>query len=110
MLANEVEGNIAPLDLGDSRLTRHFYAFEGKSCDLIINFNSRNLNGDMDVFTAITFRPLRQISISATPVHPEVTKSSYQRAKQILILRLAARSPIYDAATYRISFSAAFAP
>jgi hypothetical protein len=110
VLANEVEGNIAPLDLGDSRLTRHFYAFEGKPGDLIINFNSRNLNGDMDVFTAITFRPLMKISIYANTVHPEVTKSFYLRAKQILILRVEARSPNDDAGTYRIRFSGAFAP
>ena len=110
VLANEVEGNIAPLDLGDSRLTRHFYAFEGKPGDLIINVNSRNLNGDMDIFTAITIRPLMKISIYANTVHPEVTKSFYLRAKQILILRVEARSPNDDAGTYRIRFSGAFAP
>ncbi len=110
VLTNEVEGSITPLDLGDSRLTRHFYAFEGKPGDLIINVNSRNLNGDMDVFTAVTYRPLIKISIYANTGSPEVTKSFYLRTKQILILRVEARSPNDDAGTYRIRFSGAFAP
>jgi hypothetical protein len=110
VLSNEIDGKIAPLDLGDSRLTRHFYAFEGKPGDLIINVNSRNLNGDMDVFTAVTYRPLMKISIYANTVPPEVTKSFYLRTKQILILRVEARSPNDDAGTYRIRFSGAFAP
>jgi len=110
VLGSAVEGNIAPLDLGDSRLTRHFYAFEGKPGDLIVNVNTRNLNGDMDVFTAVTFRPLMKISIYANTVSPEVTKSFYLRTKQILILRVEARSPNDDAGTYRIRFSGAFAP
>jgi hypothetical protein len=110
VLSNEIEGNIAPLDLGDSRLTRHFYAFEGRPGDLIINVSSRNLNGDMDIFTAVTFRPLMKISIYANTVPPEVTKSFYLRTKQILILRVEARSPNDDAGTYRIRFSGTFAP
>ena len=109
VLANEVEGNIAPLDLGDSRSTRYFYAFEGTPGDLIINVNSRNLNGDMDVFTAVTFRPLMKISIYANTLPPEVTKSIYLRTKQILILRVEARSPNDEPGNYRIRFSGAFA-
>jgi len=110
ILSNEIEARIPPLDLGDSRLTRHFYAFEATPGDLIVTVNSRNLNGDMDVFTAVTFRPLMKISIYANTVPPEVTKSFYLRAKQILILRVEARSPNDDAGTYRIRFSGAFAP
>ena len=110
VLANEVEGRIAPLDLGDPRLTRHFYAFEGTPGDLIITVNSRNLNGDMDVFTAVTFRPLMKISIYANTIPPEVTKSIYLRTKQILILRVEARTPNDDSGTYRIRFSSGFAP
>ena len=58
VLTNEINGTISALDLGDSRLTRHYYAFEAKPGDLIVTVNSRNLNGDVDVFTAITFRPI----------------------------------------------------
>jgi hypothetical protein len=98
------------LDLGDARLTRHFYAFEGTPGDLILTVNSRNLNGDMDVFTAVTFRPLMKISIYSNTLPPEVTKSIYLRTKQILILRVEARSPNDDVGNYRIRFSGGFAP
>jgi hypothetical protein len=57
VLNNEITGKIKPLDLGDPRLTRHFYAFEGSPGDLLITIDSKNLNGDIDVFTAVTFRP-----------------------------------------------------
>lgn len=110
VLSNQVEAKISPLDLGDARLTRHFYAFEGTPGDLLITINSRNLNGDMDVFTAVTFRPLMKISIYANTIPPEVTKSIYLRTKQILILRVEARTPNDDAGNYRISFSGGFAP
>jgi hypothetical protein len=110
VVSNEIEGSIAPLDLGDSRLTRYFYAFEGTPGDLVLTVNSRNLNGDMDIFTAVTFRPLMKISIYANTIPPEVTKSIYLRTKQILILRVEARSPNDDAGNYRIRFSGAYAP
>lgn len=110
VLLNEIAAKIAPLDLGDARLTRHFYAFEGIPGDLLITINSRNLNGDMDVFTAVTFRPLTKISIYANTIPPEVTKSIYLRTRQILILRVEARTPNDDAGNYRIRFGGAFAP
>lgn len=110
ILSNEIEARIPPLDLGDSRLTRHFYAFEATPGDLIVTVNSRNLNGDMDVFTAVTFRPLMKISIYSNTIPPEVTKSIYLRTKQILILRVEARSPNDDVGNYRIRFSGGFAP
>lgn len=110
VLSNEVAANILALDLGDARMTRHYYAFEGTPGDLIISINSRNLNGDMDVFTAVSFRPLMKISIYANTIPPEVTKSIYLRTKQLLILRVEARTPNDDAGNYRIRFSGAFAP
>lgn len=110
VLANEINGKIAPLDLGDSRLTRHFYAFQGVPGDLQIALNTRNLNGDMDVFTAVNFRPLMKISIYANTIPPEVTKSIYLRTRQILILRIEARTPNDDAGNYRITFGGAFEP
>src|SRR2546429_8587220 len=58
VLTSEVNGTIAPLDLGDSRVTRHFYAFDASPGDLIITTDSKNLNGDIDVFTAVTLGPL----------------------------------------------------
>src|SRR5213594_1843786 len=75
VLSNEINGTIRALDLGDPRLTEHFYAFNGSPGDLIITLDSKNLNGDVDVFTAVTFRPLMKISMYAQTATPEVAKS-----------------------------------
>jgi hypothetical protein len=70
VLTNEINGTIAARDVGDSRLTRHFYAFEATPGDLSVTVNSRNLNGDVDIFTAVTYRPLLKISIYANTIPP----------------------------------------
>ena len=44
---NNLLGKIAARDLGDSRLTDHYYAFTGTPGDLLITIQSRNLNGDL---------------------------------------------------------------
>jgi hypothetical protein len=108
--SNEINGKIAPLDLGDPRVTRHFYAFEGTPGDLLITIESKNLNGDMDIFTAVTFRPLMKTSIFTSSQSPEVTKGIYLRTHQILILRVEARTPNDEEGTYRIRFGGTFAP
>ena len=110
VLTNEISGTIRALDVGDSRLTRHYYAFEATPGDLAVTVNSRNLNGDVDVFTAVTFRPLLKISIYANTIPPEVTKGIYFRTRQILILRVEARSPDDDPGSYRITFGGSFQP
>lgn len=110
VFSNEINGTIAPLDLGDSRLTRHYYAFEATPGDLIVTVNSRNLNGDVDVFTALTFRPLTKITIYAGTIPPEVTKGIYFRARQVVILRVEARTPNDDAGMYRITLGGSFQP
>ena len=110
VLSNEISGAIPALDLGDPRLTRHYYAFEATPGDLIVTVNSRNLNGDVDIFTAVTLRPLTKISVYANTLPPEVTKSLYFRTRQILILRVEARTPNDDTGTYRITFGGSFQP
>jgi hypothetical protein len=110
VLANEINGRITALDLGDARLTHHFYAFEGTPGDLLITIDGKNLNGDMDIFTAVTFRPLMKTSIYANSQAGAVTKGIYLRARQILILRVEARTPNDDAGSYRIRFSGSFEP
>ena len=108
--SNEINGTIQPLDIGDSRLTRHFYAFEANPGDLVITMDSRNLNGDIDVFTAVTFRPLMKTTMYASGQAPEITKSIYLRAHQIVILRVEARSPNDDPGTYHIKLRGTFEP
>jgi hypothetical protein len=108
VLSNEINGRIAALDLGDPRLTRHFYAFEGTPGDLLITIDSKNLNGDTDIFTAITFRPLMKTTLYANSQSGEVTKGLYLRARQILILRVEARSPNDEDGTYHVRFGGSF--
>ena len=107
--SNDVSGKIAALDVGDSRATRHYYAFAASPGDLLVTVESKNLDGDVDLFTAITFRPLMKTTVYATS-QSAVTKGIYLRAHQLLILRIEARTPNDDAGTYRIHFGGAFEP
>jgi hypothetical protein len=107
--SNEVSAMIAARDLGDSRLTDHFYAFTGTPGDLLITVDSRNLNGDVDVFTATGLRPLLKFTIYEGASAP-ITKSIYLRQRLDLILRVEARTPNDDDAVYRIHFGGAFEP
>jgi hypothetical protein len=106
---SEVSAMIAARDLGDSRLTDHFYAFTGTPGDLLITVDSRNMNGDVDVFTATGLRPLLKFTIYEGASAP-ITKSIYLRQRQDLILRVEARTPNDDDAVYRIHFGGAFEP
>jgi len=104
---NEITAAIAARDLGDARLTDHFYAFTGTPGDLLITVDGRNLNGDVDVFTAVGLRPLLKFTIYAGG-SGAITKSIYLRQRQDLILRVEARTPNDDDAVYRIHFGGAF--
>ena len=107
--SNSVSGKIAARDLGDSRLTDHYYAFTGTPGDLLITVQSTNLNGDLDVFTAVTLRPLLKLTLYAESTAP-VTKGIYLRKRENLILRVEARSPNDEPGTYRLYFGGAFEP
>jgi hypothetical protein len=110
ILSNDINGKIMALDVGDPRATRHFYAFAASPGDLLVTVNSKNLNGDIDLFTAITFRPLMKTTVYASSQSPSVTKGIYLRAHQILILRVEARTPNDDPGTYHIHFGGTFEP
>ena len=107
--SNTVNGRIPARDLGDARMTDHFYAFTGTPGDLLITIQSQNLNGDVDVFTAGTLRPLLKLTLYAEISSP-VTKSIYLRKREDLILRVEARSPNDDDGTYRLFFGGSFEP
>lgn len=106
---NEVTGGIAARDLGDPRLTDHFYAFTGTPGDVLITVDSQNLNGDVDVFTFSGLRPLLKFTIYAGN-SSAITKSIYLRKQEDLILRVEGRTPNDDEAVYRIHFGGSFAP
>ena len=107
--SNSVDGRIAARDLGDSRLTHHYFAFTGTPGDVLITVQSQNLNGDIDVFTAGTLRPLLKITLYAESSSP-VTKGIYLRKRESLVLRVEARSPNDDEGSYRLSFGGSFEP
>ena len=107
--SNTLNAQIAARDLGDSRMTDHYYAFTGTPGDLLITVQSQNLNGDVDVFTAGTLRPLLKLTLYAESSSP-VTKSIYLRKREDLILRVEARSPNDDQGTYRLFFGGSFEP
>jgi hypothetical protein len=107
--SNSVTGRIPARDLGDARLTDHYYAFTGTPGDLLITVQSQNLNGDVDVFTAGTLRPLLKLTLYAESAAP-VTKGIYLRRREDLILRVEARSPNDDEGTYRLFFGGSFEP
>jgi hypothetical protein len=105
--SNTINGSIAARDLGDSRMTDHYYAFTGTPGDLLITVQTRNLNGDIDVFTAGTLRPLLKLTLYAESSTP-ATKSIYLRKREDLVLRIEARSPNDDEGTYRLFFGGSF--
>lgn len=105
--ARDLSGSIAARDIGDSRFTRHYYAFSGNPGDVLITVQSKNLNGDVDIFTAGTLRPLLKFSLYAESSAP-ITKGIYLRRHEDLILRVEARSPNDDLGTYEIRFGGTF--
>lgn len=109
--SNQLSGRIAPRDVGDARLTRHFYAFNGTEGDLHVSVESTDLNGDVDVFTASTLRPLLKITLYAVgSASTRVNKSVYIRADEPLILRVEGRTVTDADAQYRIRLDGAFRP
>lgn len=107
--ASEVVGTITARDLGDSRLTDHFYAFTGRPGDVLITVEGQNLNGDVDLFTAGSLRPLLKFTLYAESSSP-VTRSVFLRKREDLILRVEARTPNDDEGTYRIKLGGTFEP
>jgi len=107
--SSEVRATIPARDLGDPRVTDHYYAFTATPGDVLITVDSKNLNGDIDVFTFSGLRPLLKITVYAGSSSP-VTKGIYLRQREDLILRVEGRTPDDDEASYRIQFSGSFEP
>ena len=108
VFTSEIVGRIAPRDVGDPRRTRHFYTFRGTEGDLVVNLETSNLTGDVDVFTATTFRPLVKFTLFGDAAR--LTKSFYLRGEQSLVLRVEARAVGDAEGAYRVSFGGSFAP
>jgi hypothetical protein len=110
VLSNEIAGRIAPLDIGDPRLTRFFYAFNGLQGDLELTVESYNLDGDIDIFLAGNLRPLTKVTLYAGATATKSSKTVYLRRDEPLILRVQARTPNDAEGTYRVTFGGAFKP
>lgn len=108
VFTNDISGRIAPRDIGDARRTSHFYTFRGTEGDLSVTFDSTELTGDVDVFTATTLRPLLKITLLGDAAH--VTKSFYIRSEETLVLRVQARAVGDTEGTYRVTFGGSFEP
>jgi len=105
---NEIAGTIKARDVGDSRLTTYFYAFDGDQGDIFINVVSNNFSGDIDVFTVEALRPLTKMVIYANTDLNETGRLIYLRKGEKLMLRIEGRSPNDDPATFRIKFGGSF--
>lgn len=106
VLSSELSGRIAARDVGDARRTRHFYIFRGTEGDLIVNLETTELIGDVDVFTAAGFRPLIKFTLFGDPAR--LSKSFYLRKEETLVLRVEARAVGDVEGTYRITFGGSF--
>jgi hypothetical protein len=106
--SSQIAGQITARDIGDSRLTRHFYILTGTPGDLVLTVESQNLNGDVDLFQAGTLRPLAKVSMYAGELSTSTSKSIYLRQRETIILRVEARTPNDDKGSYRVSFSGGF--
>src|SRR5215218_137015 len=108
VFSSDVSGRIAPRDVGDPRRTRHFYTFRGAEGDLVVNLETTELIGDVDVFLAAGFRPLVKFTLFGDAAR--LTKSFYLRKEETLVLRVEARAVGDVEGTYRISFGGSFLP
>lgn len=108
--ADEIKGEIRARDIGDSRLTTHYYLFRGDQGDVFINVVTSNINGAIDVFTKIGLRPRTKITLFADSRENETGRVLYMRESGLLILRIQGRSPNDDPGNYQLKFAGAFSP
>ncbi len=104
----EINGVIKARDVGDSRLTTYFYEFDGGQGDIFINVVTKNLSGDIDVYTAEGLRPITKVVIYADIGTSETGRLVYLRKPERLILRVEGRTPGDEQATYKIKFAGSF--
>src|SRR5688572_7423345 len=109
IVSNELSGTIKARDIGDSRLTTYYFAFNGEQGDVFINFVTRNLTGDIDVFTANGLKPLSKIVVYADLADSETGRAIYLRKPERLLLRIQGRTPNDEPATFRLKFAGSFA-
>ena len=104
----EIRATIRARDIGDSRVTTHFYAFDGSQGDIFINVQAKNFDGDIDVFIADGLRLLTKIVLYSDAGVTETGRIVYMRKGERLLLRVEGRSPDDSPAAYSIKFAGSF--
>ena len=105
---NEIEATIRARDVGDARLTTHYYWFEGAQGDVFINWTSKNFAGDVDLFVQNGLKSLTKMVVYADFGEVETGRVIYLRKPEKLLLRVQGRTPNDEAATYRMKFAGSF--
>lgn len=106
--SNSISGSIPSRDLGDARLTTHYFWFEGGQGDLFINLVAKNLSGDIDVFIQNGMRPITKIVVYPDFGEVETGRVIYLRKPERLLLRVQGRTPNDEPAEYRFKFAGSF--
>jgi hypothetical protein len=105
---SEIRGAVRARDIGDSRLTTYFYAFDGDQGDVFVNVLTKNFNGDVDIFTVDGLKPLTKIVLYADAGVTETGRIVYLRRSERMLLRVEGRSPDDNPATFVIKFAGSF--
>ncbi|MEP6923284.1 MAG: hypothetical protein ABI954_02360 [Pyrinomonadaceae bacterium] len=109
IVQNVIGGTIAARDIGDSRLTRHFYTFFADNGDVNLEIETANFDGDIDLFESETLRPLAKITVVAENQLGKTSRIIYFRKREQIVLRIEGRPLTDEIASYRITFSGSFA-
>lgn len=109
LASNKLSGTIKARDIGDNRLTTHYFVFNGTQGDLFVNVVAKNLDADIDVFSADGMIPLTKMVVASDAQANETGRLIYLRKPEKLILRVQGRTPNDLPATYQISFGGGFA-
>ncbi|MFN6963951.1 MAG: hypothetical protein ACK4S4_09310 [Pyrinomonadaceae bacterium] len=105
---SEIAGSIRARDIGDPRTTSYYFTFDAAQGDLFVNVATKNLNGNIDLFTADGLRLLTRMVMFADVEDGETGRVVYFRKPERVILRIEGRTPNDDPATFRIKFAGSF--
>ncbi|MFL6373395.1 MAG: hypothetical protein ACJ73D_01890 [Pyrinomonadaceae bacterium] len=105
---SEISSTIRARDIGDARLTTHYWVFDGAQGDIFIDVVTQNFSGDINVYQASDLKPLTQMVMFADNGVSETGRVIYMRQPGRLMLRVQGRSPNDDPASYKIKFAGSF--
>lgn len=104
----EISGRIAARDLGDSRVTTHYYVFISNPGDTSLELSLSNFTGDIDVFDAEQLKQKTKVTIFPGMEKWETSRMVYSRQRERLLIRIEGRTPNDEPAVYKIKLSGAW--